>query len=73
MEQKKWEALVLQLKSIAERKGISHMQIATRSGLQKSSVTRVFGLKFKCTLETFMKIAAALDVNILVDDQEEAK
>lgn len=65
-----WQLLVLLLKNIAQVKGISHKEIADRAGLQKSNVTRTLNLRYIPTLETFLKIANAVEVNFFVEDQD---
>lgn len=65
-----WKVLVLLLKEIAERKGITHQAIADKSGLTRSNVTRVFGLLYVPTLKTFLKMSIAIGVNIFFEDKE---
>lgn len=62
--------LVLLLKEIASQKNISINEIAERSGMEQSSVSRFFSLKFKPTLPTFLEIAKAVKVNFFFEDQD---
>jgi transcriptional regulator with XRE-family HTH domain len=62
--------LVLFLKEIAAQKGISINEIAERSKMEQSSVSRFFSLKFKPTLPTFLEIAKAIGVNFFFEDKE---
>lgn len=65
-----WMLLVLLLKEIAESKGIRQQEIAEKSGLLQSSVSRFFSLKYKPTLDTFLQVAKAVKVNFFFEDQE---
>ena len=65
-----WMLLVLILKEIAERKGISIQQIADKSGLQRSNVSRMFHLKYAPTLKTFLAVSKAIEVNFFFEDKE---
>src|SRR5690554_2060548 len=65
-----WMLLVLLLKEIAESKGITQQEIADKSGLLQSSVSRFFSLKYKPTLDTFLRVAKAIKVNFFFEDQE---
>ncbi len=65
-----WKLLVLILKEIADQKGIAQQEIAEKSGLIQSNVSRFFSLKYKPTLDTFLKVAKAVKVNFFFEDQE---
>lgn len=65
-----WMLLVLLLKEIADKKGITQGQIAERSGLIQSNVSRFFSLKYKPTLDTFLQVAKAIGVNFFFEDKE---
>ena len=65
-----WMLLVLLLKEIAEEKGITQNQIAEQTGLIQSAVSRFFSLKFKPTLDTFLQVSKAIQVNFFFEDQE---
>jgi DNA-binding phage protein len=64
-----WKVLVLILKKIADQKQISHQQIADASGVQRVTVTRMFGLKYCPSLELFLKVAEAIQVNFFFEDK----
>lgn len=68
--EQQWKLLVLLLKNIAGQKGISHRDIAKRTGLHKSNVTRIFSLKYSPTLKTFLNVAKAIGVNFFFKDQD---
>lgn len=70
-QNEQWQLLVLLLKEIATQKGISINQIAEKTGMEQSSVSRFFSLKFKPTLPTFLEIAKAIKVNFFFEDQED--
>ena len=65
-----WRLLVLLLKLIAIKKGISQEQIATETGLQRQNVNRVFSLRYCPRLDIFLNIAKAVGVNFFVEDKE---
>lgn len=65
-----WQLFVLMLKEIAIEKGITQEIIAQRSGLIQSNVSRIFALKYKPTLDTFLQVAKAVGVNFFFEDKE---
>ena len=69
-QDQQWKLLVLILKQTAEKKGITQNQIAGSTGMQQSAISRFFLLKYKPTLETFLKIANALNCKINITDNE---
>ena len=66
-----WKVLVLLLKEIAENKNVSQNEICEQTGMMQSSISRFFSLKYKPTLDTFLKIASAIKVNFFFQDQED--
>jgi len=56
--------LVEFLKSQAKAKGISESEIARRTGLKQQNVNRLFNFKRPPTLETFIKVADAIDFEV---------
>lgn len=69
-ENYEWQLFVLMLKEIAIEKGITQEVIAKRSGLIQSNVSRIFALKYKPTLDTFLQVAKAVEVNFFFEDKE---
>ena len=65
-----WKLLVLMLKKIAKETSITHQEIAEKTGLQKSNVTRVFSLKYCPTMANFLAIANAIGVNFFFEDKD---
>jgi DNA-binding phage protein len=65
-----WKLLVLLLQEIATQKKLTHQEIANDSGLQRSHVTRFFGLKYSPNMETFLKVSKAIKVNFFFEDTE---
>lgn len=65
-----WEILVLLLKKIAKDKGITQEEIAQKTGLLQSNVSRVFSLAYVPRLDTFLAIAGAIGVNFFLEDKE---
>ena len=65
-----WKVLVLLLKGIASKKGISHYKIAEDTGLHQSNVNRFFSLRYKPRLDLFLTIANAIGVNFFFEDRD---
>jgi DNA-binding phage protein len=70
-QNEQWMLLVLLLKEIADKKGITQGQIAEQTGLIQSNISRFFSLKYKPTLDTFLQVAKAVKVNFFFQDQED--
>jgi DNA-binding phage protein len=70
-QNEQWMLLVFLLKEIADKKGITQVQIAEQAGLIQSNVSRFFSLKYKPTLDTFLQVAKAVKVNFFFEDQED--
>jgi len=71
IDDKNWQLFVLLLKEIADQKSITQNEIAEKSGLLQSNVSRFFSLKYKPTLDTFLQVAKAIKVNFFFEDQED--
>jgi Predicted transcriptional regulator with C-terminal CBS domains len=56
--------LVEFVKQSATERGITQAEIATLTGLKQSNIARVLSGKYSPTLDTFLKIAGALDMHI---------
>ena len=69
-QNEQWKLLVLLLKEIAESKGITQNEIAEKSEMHQSHVSRFFALKFPPNLNTFLKVAKAIKVNFFFADRE---
>lgn len=69
-QDQQWKLLVLLLKEIADSKGISQNQISEIAQIEQSTVSRMFGLKFKPTIETFLQVAKAINVNFFFEDKD---
>lgn len=59
--------LVMELKKISESKGITRREIANRTGLLESNVSRFFSLRHKPRLDIFLEIAKAIGVNFVIE------
>lgn len=68
--ERQWMLLVLILRKIAESKGISQQEIADRTGLLRSNVSRMFNLQYCPNLRTFITVAKAIDVNFFFEDKD---
>jgi DNA-binding phage protein len=69
-QNEQWMLLVLLLKEIAESKGLLQQHIAEKADMKESAVSRFFSLKFKPTLDTFLRVAKAVEVNFFFEDRE---
>ena len=65
-----WRILVQLLKEIAEEKGITQLEIAEKTGYQRSNISRVFSMRYTPRLDVFLNIAKAVGVNFFVEDKE---
>lgn len=68
--QQHWKVLVLLLKEIADEKGITQLEIAEKTGLLQSNISRTFSLSVIPRLDTFLAIAKAIGVNFFFEDKE---
>lgn len=68
--EQQWKLLVLMLKEIADKKQISQLEIAEKSGLIPSNVSRFFALKYCPNLNTFLLIAKSVGVNFFFEDKD---
>lgn len=67
---KSWQVLVLLLKEIAKQKGITQEEIAQLSGITQTNISRIFSLRYKPRLDTFLSVAGAIKVNFFVEDKD---
>ena len=65
-----YRLLVILLKAVAKDKGITQEEIAQKTGLLQSNVSRVFSLAYVPRLDTFLAIAGAIGVNFFLEDKE---
>ena len=65
-----WKALVLFIDEIARAKQINSEEIALRTGFHASSVRRMFQLKYCPSLEMWLKVLNAVQVNIFFEDRD---
>lgn len=70
MSTEHWRILVQLLKEIAEEKGITQLEIAEKTGYQRSNISRVFSLRYTPRLDVFLNIAKAVGVNFFFEDQD---
>ena len=65
-----WKLLVLLLQQIAEQKGLTQQEIAEKAQMHQSHVSRFFALKYAPNMDTFLKVAKAIEVNFFFEDRE---
>ena len=71
LDSEHWKVLVLLLKNIAEEKNITQQEIAKRTGLIPSNVSRLFSLKYCPSMIIFLSVANAIGVNFFFEDKED--
>ena len=64
-----WQGLVLQIKEAAELRGISQIQIAERTGMVQTNISRIFLLKYCPNLKTITAIAEAVGVSLTLNTE----
>jgi transcriptional regulator with XRE-family HTH domain len=64
-----WKEIVKQLEAIANQKNITQEEIADRTGMIQSAISRVFAAKFIPKLSTVFLIAEALGVEIKITEK----
>ncbi len=69
MSTEHWRILVQLLKEIAEEKGITQLEIAEKTGYQRSNISRVFSLRYTPRLDVFLKIAQAIGVVVKISGE----
>ena len=65
-----WKVLVIVLKLIALKQGMSQDEIATRTGYYRQHINRLFSLRYCPRLDIFLNIAKAVGVNFFIEDKE---
>ena len=70
-QNEQWKLLILILKEIAESKNISQTEIAEKSNLLQSNISRFFSLKYTPRLDTFLEVAKAVGVNFFFEDKDD--
>jgi len=63
------QMLVEFVKQTAIDRGVTQSKIAQRTGLKQSNIARVLSGKYSPTLDTFLKIAGALDLHLSMTTQ----
>lgn len=54
----------------AKAKGITHEQIASKTGFDRSNVGRMLAGRFSPTLDNFLRLAEAVEVYFFLSDKE---
>ncbi len=67
---KQWKLLVLLLQQIADNKELTQKQIAEKTQMHQSNISRFFALKYAPDLRMFLRIANAIGVNFFLEDKE---
>lgn len=70
LESEHWKVLVLLLKNIAVEKNITQQDIADKTGLIRSNVSRMFSLKYCPSLTIFLAVANAVGINFFFEDKD---
>ena len=65
----RWQVIVLVLKEIATDQSISQQEIAEKTGLLQSNVSRIFSLKYCPRFDILLAIAEAIGVNFFIESK----
>ena len=68
-QNEQWKLLVFLLDEIRKQKGVTQQEVADKTGLIRSNVSRFFMAKFAPDLKNFLLIAKAIDVNFFFEDR----
>jgi DNA-binding phage protein len=63
------QELLWQLKGIVVAKGISYEQIAEKTGLKPSNISRMLNGKYSCTVDNLIKVVEAVGFKVRVEEQ----
>lgn len=59
-----WMEFVCLLRTHLAKQGVSQADLANKTGLKQSNISRLLCLKYCPTLKTYLTICLALDINI---------
>lgn len=62
-----WMLLVLYLKEVALDNGYTQEKLEEKTGLTQSTLSRFFALKWRPRLDTYLKVANAMEVNLFFE------
>lgn len=65
-----WKAFVMLIDQVAKQKKLTSYDLAERTGMRDNSIRRIFQLKYCPSLQTFLSLCKAVEVNIFVEDRE---
>ena len=69
IQSENWQHIVTQLAAIAQKKGISSYKLAELSGIRQPNISRLFSLRYSPTLKVLQRVAAALEVEIVLAEK----
>ncbi|MBX9886685.1 MAG: helix-turn-helix transcriptional regulator [Flavobacteriaceae bacterium] len=69
-ENERWKLLVLRLKEEADKKKITQEEIARKTGLIQSNISRFFSLKYCPNMSTFILISKALGITLKMENEK---
>jgi transcriptional regulator with XRE-family HTH domain len=69
-EDEQWKLFILILREIATEKKISQEEIAKRTGLHQSNISRLFAMKYSPTLKVFLKACRAVEINLFIESKD---
>lgn len=64
------DILLALLREIALQKGLTHQEIADRTGWTSANVSRMLTAKYAPTLPNFLKLAHAIGINFFFEDKD---
>lgn len=63
-----WKEIVLMIKEASEQKGITQDEIAHKTGLIQSNISRIFNLKHPPLISTLVAIAEVVGAKLTLND-----
>lgn len=66
---RQWKLFVLMICYIARDSNISNEEIARRTGLQSSNISRIWSLKYSPSIKQFLQVAKACEVNFFFESK----
>jgi ribosome-binding protein aMBF1 (putative translation factor) len=68
--EKHWKILILVIREASKNKGITASKLATKCGVSRSTITRIFDLEFCPKLDLFISMSRESGINFFIEDQE---
>jgi len=70
LQSEEWKKIVIQLREVADQKGITQEEISDKTGMLQSGISRIFSMAYIPKISTLVLIANALGVELNIKDKE---